>query len=52
MGKHTHFSAVHAVGFFFIILVMGSLWRLASAHLATSQRPYLAQLGQAMAFQY
>lgn len=52
MGKHTHFSAVHAVGFFFIILVMGTLWRLASAHMTVSERPLFQNIGKAMAFQY
>ena len=52
MTKHTHFSAVHAVGFFFVIIVMGTLWRLLSAHFVDSQNPTLQSVGKAMAFQY
>ena len=49
---HTHFSAVHAVGFFMCIVVLGTLWRLIAAHFAASDRPLLEHIGNAMAFQY
>lgn len=49
---HTHFSAIHAVGFFFCIVILGTLWRLAAAHLVNSDRPLLEHIGKAMAFQY
>lgn len=49
---HTHFSAIHAVGFFLSVVVLGTLWRLISATLVASNRPALSNLGTAMAFQY
>jgi hypothetical protein len=49
---HTHFSAVHAVGFFFCIIILGTLWRLTASHLTASDRPLLEHIGKAMAFQY
>jgi hypothetical protein len=49
---HTHFSAVAATSVFLVVLVLGSVWRLAALHLAASDKPQLRNLGLAMAFQY
>ena len=49
---HTHFSFMNAVGVFLAVLAIGTLWRLITGHLVTSQNPYLHWVGQAMAFQY
>lgn len=49
---HTHFSAITALGIFLAVLVWGSLWRLASAHMVATNNPMLNSIGQAMAFQY
>jgi hypothetical protein len=37
---------------FFAVLIMGTLWRLASYHFIASKQPHLNHLGQAMATQY
>jgi hypothetical protein len=50
--KHTHYSAVAALGVFLAVLVFGTAWRLGAYRLAASNRPELRHLGQAMAFQY
>lgn len=34
------------------VLIVGTLWRLASFHLIASQQPHLNHLGLAMAVQY
>ena len=49
---HTHFSAIHAFGFFLAVIIVGTLWRLVAAYLANSNRPTLEHIGKAMAFQY
>lgn len=49
---HTHFSAVAAAGVFLAVLIWGSIWRLAAAHLMASENTKLSTLGQAMIFQY
>jgi hypothetical protein len=49
---HTHFSAMNALNTFLAVLIVGSLWRLASAHLAAANNETAAHLGRAMAFQY
>jgi hypothetical protein len=49
---HSHFSAIHAAGIFLAVLVWGTLWRLAAAHMVASNNPTLQYVGQAMAFQY
>lgn len=49
---HAHFSAIHAAGIFLAVLVWGTLWRLLAAHMMASKNQSLAQLGQAMVFQY
>jgi hypothetical protein len=49
---HTHFSAMTALNVFLAVLIMGTLWRLASYHLIASKNPAVAHAGKAMAFQY
>lgn len=49
---HAHFSAVAAAGVFLAVLVWGTFWRLAAAHLCASSNTSLQHLGKAMAFQY
>ena len=49
---HAHFSAVSAASVFLAVLVWGTLWRLAAAHMVASSNTTLQHLGQAMAFQY
>lgn len=49
---HTHFSAVSAASIFLAVLVFGTLWRLAAAHLIASNNSRANNLGQAMVFQY
>lgn len=41
-----------ALNVFLAVLVVGTLWRLSSYHLAASSNESLAHLGKAMAFQY
>lgn len=49
---HTHFSAMTALNAFLAVLIVGTLWRLSSYHLAASKNEGLAHLGKAMSFQY
>lgn len=49
---HTHFSAMTALNVFLAVLVVGTLWRLSSYHLAASNNETVAHIGKAMAFQY
>lgn len=49
---HTHGSAVFALTVFFLVLVVGSAWRLAGYHLANNGDARLSHLGRAMLFQY
>lgn len=49
---HTHFSAMTALNVFLSVVVVGTLWRLASLHLAASSNESVQHLGKAMAFQY
>lgn len=49
---HTHFSAMTALSVFLAVLIVGTLWRLSSYHLAASKNEGVAHLGKAMAFQY
>jgi hypothetical protein len=49
---HTHFSALSALHVFLAVLIVGSVWRLASLHLASAGAPGLQNLGRAMSFQY
>jgi hypothetical protein len=37
---------------FFIVLVLGTIWRLSQYHLIAAQSPWLQHLGIAMALQY
>lgn len=49
---HAHFSAVAAAGVFLAVLVWGTVWRLAAAHLVASNNASLQHIGKAMSFQY
>ena len=49
---HSHFSALTALNVFLAVLMVGTLWRLASYRLAASPRAEFRNLGTAMAFQY
>lgn len=49
---HAHFSALHAINVFLAILLLGTLWRLASLHLLASSSPMWQHVGAGMAFQY
>jgi len=49
---HTHFSFMSAAQVFLCVLVIGTLWRLASLHLIASQNTSANHLGKAMGFQY
>lgn len=49
---HTHFSFFAAIGSFFSVIVLGTLWRLIYAHLSTWESPTANAIAQAMAFQY
>jgi hypothetical protein len=49
---HTHFSVMSAMQVFLCVLVIGTLWRLGTLHLAASRNENLAHLGKAMGFQY
>lgn len=49
---HTHFSFMSAAQVFLSVLVIGTLWRLASLHLVASQNTSAAHVGKAMGFQY
>jgi hypothetical protein len=40
------------VHIFMAVLIMGTIWRLASYHFIASSQPHLNHLGQAMATQY
>ena len=40
------------VHIFVAVLIVGTLWRLASYHFIASKQPHLNHLGQAMATQY
>lgn len=45
-------DAMTALHVFLAVLIVGTLWRLSAYHLAASDKPGLAHLGKAMAFQY
>jgi hypothetical protein len=49
---HTHFSVMSAAQVFLSVLVIGTLWRLATLHLVASQNENVAHVGKAMGFQY
>lgn len=49
---HVHIGALNLMTAFLGVILIGTLWRLAAAHLASSSSPALAQAGKAMAFQY
>lgn len=49
---HTHFGVLVIGGTFLGVLLMGTLWRLISAHLTVSSNSTLAKVGKGMAIQY
>lgn len=49
---HTHFSVMSAANIFLAVVVIGTLWRLASYHLVASKNEQLNHLGVAMGFQF
>jgi len=49
---HVHVSALSAFALFLQVIIMGFLWRLASAHLAKSENAVLSSLGKAGAQLY
>lgn len=49
---HTHFSAMAALNIFVAVLIMGTLWRLASYHMVASSNENVSHVGRAMGFQY
>lgn len=49
---HTHFSAMAALNIFLAVLIVGTLWRLASYHMVASQNDSVSHIGRAMGFQY
>lgn len=49
---HTHASAMAALNIFLAVLIVGTLWRLGSYHLAASKNESVAHVGKAMAFQF
>jgi hypothetical protein len=49
---HSHFSGLNAINTFLAVLVVGTVWRLATYRLAASDRAEFRNLGTAMGFQY
>jgi hypothetical protein len=49
---HTHIGALLAIPAFLAVLLAGTLWRLAAAHLVRSSSPTAQSIGGAMAVQY
>lgn len=49
---HTHFGVLVIGGTFLGVLLMGTLWRLAAAHMAVSNNPTAQAVAKAMAVQY
>jgi hypothetical protein len=45
-------NSATALHVFLAVLIMGTLWRLASYHAVASSNETVAHLGRAMAFQY
>lgn len=41
-----------SLNIFLAVLIMGTLWRLASQHLVASESEGVSHLGRAMAYQY
>lgn len=46
------FSVNHAANVFLAVLILGTLWRVSSLHLAANKNQNISHLGKAMAFQY
>lgn len=49
---HTHIGVLVIGSTFLGVLLLGTLWRLMTAHLAVSSNPFLAKIGKAGAIQY
>lgn len=49
---HTHFSLMSAAQVFLSVLVIGTLWRLATLHFVASKNDQVSHLGKAMGFQF
>jgi hypothetical protein len=49
---HTHFSVMSAANVFLSVLVIGTLWKLATLHLVASDNESVSHLGKAMGFQF
>lgn len=50
---HSHVgSALHAVGFFISIAILGTLWRLIALHLMATSNRTAQKVGTVMLFQY
>lgn len=49
---HTHFSVMSAAQVFLSVVVIGTLWRLASLHLVASSNESAVHVGKAMSFQF
>jgi hypothetical protein len=49
---HAHFGALGAAQAFLAVLILGTLWRLLTAHAAASSHQGLVHFAQAAAFQY
>ncbi len=52
MNVHTHFSFMSAATAFLGVVIIGSLWRVASLHLIASRNEQVQHLGKAMSLQY
>jgi hypothetical protein len=49
---HTHFSPMAAANVFLGVLIIGTLWRIATLHAVASGNSAVSNLGKAMSFQY
>jgi hypothetical protein len=51
--QHTHFSALNALFIFGVVVIVGTLWKLAALHLlATDPTGTAGRVGKIMLFQY
>jgi len=51
-AEHVHSSTLSAVNTFLAVIVVGGLWRVASAELVDSDNPWLEATGKAMSYVY
>lgn len=51
-SEHVHSSALSAVNTFLAVIVVGGLWRVASAELVDSDNEWVAAAGKAMSYVY